>query len=153
MKAKQFWLVLSFYPTMSGAKATNTVQETGFKTVGDYTTTEKDGQVIALTPIDRLAAWDQEMGFWDDQSFNESFKLPPVNMDVDDDTIVNSLLFTFQAQAPGEESVRTGATGQRQYPGPKTETTHSHPYHPFLQAFLRSSFPPSLTLCSSHPTS
>ncbi|GMH70819.1 hypothetical protein TrRE_jg4349, partial [Triparma retinervis] len=44
------------------------------------------------------------MGFWDEQSFNEALKLPQVTHDVNDDVngyILNSLLFTFQAQAPG----------------------------------------------------
>ena len=101
---------------MSGYKNTSTIQETSFKCNNDCTTTEKDGQVIQLTPIDRLCSWDQEMGFWDEQSFNEALKLPQVTHDVNDDVngyILNSLLFTFQAQAPGELTVRTGTVGVR----------------------------------------
>ena len=93
---------------------TSTMIDTPFHTTNmadmQITTTKVPTQVIQLTPIDRLASYDQEQGFWSPESFNSDLKLPPVNIN-DDNIIPNSLLFTFQGQAAGKWN--GGRRGQR----------------------------------------
>ncbi|GMH62372.1 hypothetical protein TrLO_g6543 [Triparma laevis f. longispina] len=75
---------------------------TNFTTADGVTHLANPESVISLPQINRLTKRTMPNGFWTEESFNSDLKLPPMPAALEGDlTIPNSLLFTFQACAPG----------------------------------------------------
>ncbi|GMH58771.1 hypothetical protein TrST_g5231 [Triparma strigata] len=83
------------------SKDSESVFRTDFTTTTDVCKFSNPDQVISLPMINRLTKRSMPNGFWTEESFNSDLKLPSISMADGDLTIPNSLLFTFQACAPG----------------------------------------------------